>query len=64
MNMNRIDGKRLSETFFKYYDAKPVEECDVDMLENLLLAKHIKYTIKENKAYAEATDIGKGLHSL
>jgi hypothetical protein len=61
--MNRIMGKRMKETFFKYYHGKPIESReDKDMLDKLVAVLHIEYSLKNGKAYARASDLGKGLH--
>ena len=62
--MNRFDGERLNEVFFKYYLEKEIENLDKIMLDRLVRAGLIEYVLKEGKAYAQATSVGKGLHYL
>ena len=61
--MNRIKGEKMKEVFFKYYHGKPIESReDKEMLDKLVLVAHIEYSLKDGKAYAQATDLGRGLH--
>jgi len=61
--MNQIDGKRMNEIFFEYYHGKPIDSLeDKKMLDKLVRAAHIEYSIRDGKAYAQATEIGKRLH--
>ncbi|MCL2607546.1 MAG: hypothetical protein FWD92_03185 [Methanomassiliicoccaceae archaeon] len=62
--MNRTEGTKFRDTYIKYYNVKQVEGEDLAMLDRLVRAEHIKYSIREGKAYAEATEGSKKLHSI
>jgi len=62
--MNRTEGKEFKETYFRYYDIRPVEREDIKMLDRLVRAKHIEYSVKDGKAYAGATEESKKLHNV
>jgi hypothetical protein len=61
--MNRTEGKKMRDIFYKYYHGRFIESLeDMEMLDRLLLARHIKYSFKDGRAFAEATDIAKRMH--
>jgi len=61
--MNRLDGKRMSAIFFKYYHGRTIEDPeDMEMLDKLVRAAHIEYSVRNGEPYAEATEIGRNLH--
>ena len=54
----------MNDIFYKYYDKREVDWEDEDMLDKLLLAGHIEYKIEDNRAFAQATPLARGLHCL
>ena len=63
--MNKYDGKRMNDIFYKYYHGREITEedlGDMDMLHKLSRTGHIVYRYEGGKAFAEATEMGKGLH--
>jgi len=60
--VNKFDGQRMNEVFIKYYDERPLDPEDVPMLDKLERALQIEFVLRDGKAFARASDIGRGLH--
>ncbi|MCL2148086.1 MAG: hypothetical protein FWH47_01955 [Methanomassiliicoccaceae archaeon] len=63
--MNALEGKMMSDIFFKYYYERRIESMDdIQMLDKLVSAGHTEYVFNNGKAYAKATSTGRMLHSV
>ena len=63
--MNKSEGKRMNDIFYKYYHGREITKedlGDMDMLDTLYITGHINYKYENGKAFAEATEMGRGLH--
>ncbi|MCL2148534.1 MAG: hypothetical protein FWH47_04275 [Methanomassiliicoccaceae archaeon] len=60
--MNRFDGKEMNDVFYKYYHGMQIDPKDKPMLDKLVMASHMEYTIRDGKAFAEASKVGKMMH--
>ena len=55
-------GDRMFEILTKYREERMVDEADEEMLDKLVMAKYIEYTLKEGGVvYAKATPTSKEL---
>ncbi|MCL2712739.1 MAG: hypothetical protein FWD37_05665 [Methanomassiliicoccaceae archaeon] len=60
--MNKIEGERMNDIFYKYYNKREVDKEDIDMLDKLLITGLIEYRSSEDfTPYAQATSLGRGL---
>ena len=63
--MNKSEGKRMNDIFYKYYHGREITEDDLgdmDMLHKLSRTGHIVYKYEDGKAFAEATERSKRAH--
>ncbi|MCL2148772.1 MAG: hypothetical protein FWH47_05490 [Methanomassiliicoccaceae archaeon] len=60
--MNKFNGHRMNEVFTKYYGERELDPEDKPMLDMLQLALQIEFVLRDGKAFARASDIGRGLH--
>ncbi|MCL2317874.1 MAG: hypothetical protein FWC44_02300 [Methanomassiliicoccaceae archaeon] len=55
------DGKKMRQVFLEYKEGKKVNETDKPMLDRLVMASYIEYTLVNGEVFAKASPIAKGL---